>query len=59
MAINKYRKGKIMKKHARIKNLDAFLEKYLEPIPSVKLITPGAIKVGKGKGETLNVTYGR
>ena len=42
-----------MKKHARIKNLDAFLEKYLEPIPSVKLITPGAIKVGKGKGETL------
>ena len=37
MAINKQRKGKIMKKHARIKNLDAFLEKYLEPIPSVKL----------------------
>ena len=59
MAINKHRKGKIMKKHARIKNLDAFLEKYLEPIPSVKLITPGAIKVGKGKGETLKVTYGR
>jgi len=59
MAVNKYRKGKIMKKHSRIKNLDKFLEKFLEPISSVKLITPGAIKVGKGKGENLRVTYGR
>ena len=59
MAINKYRKGKIMKKHARIKNLDSFLEKFVEPISTVKLITPGAIKVGRGSGETLRVTYGR
>ena len=59
MAIKKHRKGKIMTKHARIKNLDAFLEKYLEPISAVKLITPGVIKVGRGKGETLKVTYGR
>ena len=49
----------MMKKHSRIKNLDGFIEKFLEPIPSVKLITPGAIKVGKGKGEKLKVTYGR
>lgn len=48
-----------MRKHSRIKNLDAFLEKFLEPISSIKLITPGAIKVGKGKGENLKVTYGR
>ncbi|NSW88574.1 hypothetical protein CL651_002325 [bacterium] len=59
MVINKHRKGKIMRKHSRIKNLDSFLEKFLEPISSIKLITPGAIKVGKGKGENLKVTYGR
>jgi hypothetical protein len=59
VVIKKYRKGKIMKKHARIKNLDAFLEKFVEPISCVKLITPGVIKVGKGKGENLKVTYGR
>ena len=29
------------------------------PISGVKLITPGVIKVGRGKGETLKVTYGR
>ena len=48
-----------MIKHHRIKNLDTFLEKFIEPIESVKLITPGAIKVGKGTGENLKVTYGR
>ena len=48
-----------MRKHSRIKNLDSFLEKFLEPISSIKLITPGAIKVRKGKGENLKVTYGR
>jgi len=35
------------------------LEKFIEPIDCVNLITPGAIKVGKGKGENLKVTYGR
>jgi hypothetical protein len=35
------------------------LEKFIEPIESVNLITPGAIKVGKGRGENLRVTYGR
>ena len=59
MVENKYRKGKIMKKHSRIKNLDKFLEKFIEPLDFVNLITPGAIKVGKGKGETLKVTYAR
>jgi len=59
MAIKKYRKGKIKQKHSRIKNLDGFLEKFIEPIKCVNLITPGAIKVGKGKGENLKVTYGR
>jgi|TARA_B100001029_G_C15053759_1_gene452764 phosphoribosyl-dephospho-CoA transferase len=59
MATKKNRKGKIMIKHHRIKNLDNFLERYVEPIESVKLITPGAIKVGKGTGENLKVTYGR
>ena len=35
------------------------MEKFIEPIDCVNLITPGAIKVGKGKGENLKVTYGR
>ena len=35
------------------------MEKFIEPIESVNLITPGAIKVGKGRGENLRVTYGR
>ena len=59
MALKKNRKGKIMIKHHRIKNLDTFLEKFIEPIESVNLITPGAIKVGLGSGENLKVTYGR
>ena len=59
MAIKKHRKGKIKQQHSRIKNLDSFLEKFIEPIDCVNLITPGAIKVGKGKGENLKVTYGR
>ncbi len=48
-----------MRKHGRIKNLDNFLRKYIEPIESVNLITPGAIKVGKGTGEVLRVRWGR
>ena len=35
------------------------MEKFIEPIDCVNLITPGAIKVGKGKGENLKDTYGR
>ena len=48
-----------MRKHGRIKNLDNFLRKYIEPIESVNLITPGAIKVGKGTGEVLKVRWGK
>ena len=59
MAIKKHRKGKIKQQHSRIKNLDSFLEKFIEPIDCVNLITPVAIKVWKGKGENLKVTYGR
>ena len=59
MAIKKHRKGKIKQQHSRIKNLFSFFEKFIEPIDCVNLITPGAIKVGKGKGENLKVTYGR
>ena len=59
MEIRKYIKGKIKQKHSVSKNLDNFLEKFIEPIESVNLITPGAIKVRKGRGENLRVTYGR
>ena len=59
MKLKKNRDGKIMRKHSRIKGLDTFLKKYIEPISEVNLITPGAIKVGKGTGETLKVRWGR
>ena len=57
--LKKNRDGKIMRKHGRIKNLDNFLKKFIEPLESVNLITPGAIKVGKGTGEVLKVRWGR
>ena len=57
--LKKNRYGKIMRKHGRIKNLDNFLKKFIEPLESVNLITPGAIKVGKGTGEVLKVRWGR
>ena len=46
MAQKKNRDGKIMRKHSRIKHLDNFLKKYIEPLDGVTLITPGVIKVG-------------
>ncbi len=57
--LKKNRDGKIMRKHSRIKGLDNFLKKFIEPLNSVNLITPGAIKVGKGTGEVLKVKWGR
>ena len=57
--LKKNRDGKIMRKHSRIKGLDNFLKKFIEPLNSVNLITPGAIKVGKVTGEVLKVKWGR
>ena len=57
--LKKNRDGKIMRKHSRIKGLDNFLKKFIEPLNSVNLITPGAIKVGKGTGENLKISWGR
>ena len=57
--LKKIEMEKIMRKHSRIKGLDNFLKKFIEPLNSVNLITPGAIKVGKGTGEVLKVKWGR
>ena len=35
--LKKNRDGKIMRKHGRIKNLDNFLKKFIEPLESVNL----------------------
>lgn len=59
MAQKKNRDGKIMRKHSRIKHLDNFLKRYIEPLDDVTLITPGVIKVGKGTGENLKISWGQ